>query len=283
VNTNELATVPKWKEVTTNITKLLAIPSHFFTAAPNYRYTDVLRKGHSCLCTVFTHACYRCPGIHPCVGAPGLPAFVVYIMAMYQSTISANGKDLVIHLIGASDDDEARGRWQYLTEMLTALQVAPKGRIHIVMVGPHILTGREPCGTCTAFPAADDAPLVVECSRTLYQDWLHSNQNARKPDVALLMNCGIGGEVQDFLPTITYLRDANIFTVVSNYWYEPVKTLSQFFISPTVTAQRYLWKPAGNQNEMWENEDALRLMGVHFIAKYQRNPFPMLFNHVEVK
>jgi hypothetical protein len=78
--------------------------------------------------------------------------------------------------------------------------------IRIVVVGPHVSSSTdnasevasvEPCGTCFKFPPSGgkDAPLVVECWRGLYQDWLDAAKQAGKtelkPDIAFMMNCGI--------------------------------------------------------------------------------------------
>ena len=85
-------------------------------------------------------------------------------------------------------------------------------------------------------------------------------------------------EFKDFVPTLVYLRDNSILTVVTNYWYEPLSSLPRFFGSHTVENRQNFWHPAGNQNEMFMNDLAVSSLGVHWLHKFKRNPFPMLFH-----
>jgi len=145
-----------------------------FWRSTNYRDTRVLRKG--------------------------IPGLIAYAMRVHVAETARKEMDeIVIHLIGGSDDDEARGNFEYLTDLL------PQKRIRIVIVGPHILINHqinraEPCETCTRYPDKPGAKLVVECWTGLYQDWLAAFPAAKKPDVAFMMNCGILGEMKVFTP-----------------------------------------------------------------------------------
>eukprot|EP00656_Telonema_subtile_P054565 TRINITY_DN8191_c0_g1_i4.p1 TRINITY_DN8191_c0_g1~~TRINITY_DN8191_c0_g1_i4.p1 ORF type:complete len:690 (+),score=134.24 TRINITY_DN8191_c0_g1_i4:229-2298(+) len=180
---------------------------------------------------------------------------------------------LIIHMIGASDDDEARADWQLLGELLAEVGVT---HLTVWLVGPHILTGSEPCKTCGHTWVSGE----VHCAQGLYHDWLDSNH---VPDAAFMMNCGIAGEFADFTPTLTHLRDKNILTVVTNYWYEPASLdRSQMRETDLGPAPELFLGEPGNLDEMWSNEMALEALSVQFVTRWVRSPFSMRFGLLEL-
>ena len=54
-------------------------------------------------------------------------------------------RELNVHLVGASDADEARSDWQLFWELLAEHGVE---RATIWLVGPHMLSAAEPCNSC---------------------------------------------------------------------------------------------------------------------------------------
>ena len=138
------------------------------------------------------------------------------------------------------------------------------------LVGPHILQGGDPCKACESTPTES---LAVHCAQGLYHNWLPSYKGDSKAvrvaflvmfrlDLARLLstddwdavqlNCGLEGEFGDFFPTLQALLDANMLTVVSNYWYESATANRTALDSTELVrpASPEWFFPEGNQNEV---------------------------------
>jgi len=243
------APVPPMKNTPLKANARVDFQGHFWDQEPNFAQVRVLREG--------------------------IPALIQ--LASTHLLGEALPHSMVLHLVGASDDDEARADYMLLFQML---QEAGVEDLTVWLVGPHVHPNgeREPCGTCLG--KADAPGLRVKCVNGLYHDWVEQGTGVseERPHVAFMMNCGLAGEFEDFLPTLKYLRDAGILTVVSNYWYEST-SVSRDGSHRTILKQPRpaYFHPEGNQNEMWGNEMSLEAIGVRFEARYVRNPYAMRY------